>query len=163
MPKAVKNTHITIRKPAPERTGICEIPWAIATLKGFIHEVAKPICVAPVGDHYRYDGVIAEGDNYRNDNKDKWYRLFPHTEYRSSERKKAKEKGDNQTVHALGLADHPLDAALNGSGAQNNAESAADNQNKKSLPQRQIPTCLRPPCLQKHNLKIRPRHMVQKA
>ena len=35
-----------MRKPAPEPTGTPEMPWATATLKGFIQLVAKPIWVA---------------------------------------------------------------------------------------------------------------------
>ena len=46
VPKSVKNVHMTIRKGAPESTGISATPWAMAMLNGFIHDVAKPIWVA---------------------------------------------------------------------------------------------------------------------
>ena len=43
---AVKITQRTIRKPAPDMTGIPATPWATARLNGFIQEEPKPICVA---------------------------------------------------------------------------------------------------------------------
>ena len=45
-PRAVNTTHITIRKPAPEKTSTPAIPCAIPTENGFIQEDPKPICVA---------------------------------------------------------------------------------------------------------------------
>jgi hypothetical protein len=45
-PNEVKTSQANILKPAPEKTGISAMDWAIAMLKGFIHDVAKPIWVA---------------------------------------------------------------------------------------------------------------------
>ena len=42
----MNTTHKTILNAAPENTGTPAIPCAIATEKGFIHDVPKPICVA---------------------------------------------------------------------------------------------------------------------
>ncbi len=45
-PARVKVAHIAIRNGAPDSSGTLAMPWATATLKGFIQEVANPIWLA---------------------------------------------------------------------------------------------------------------------
>ena len=46
IPTTVNTIHMGTRNQAPDMTGIPEIPWATARLKGFCQEVPKPIWVA---------------------------------------------------------------------------------------------------------------------